>query len=78
MYINKDKVDAPCTDPFNEPNWSSSRTIINSMKFTTRDRDNELYSSNCAIAWGDADGGGWWYKYCSAIRNTVAHTEYLP
>ena len=30
------------------------------MKFTTRDRDNDLVSGNCA-----PNNGGWWYNSCS-------------
>ncbi|KAL4221005.1 Angiopoietin-like 1 [Mactra antiquata] len=32
------------------------------MKFSTYDRDNDEYSSNCCK--DHADGGGWWYKNC--------------
>ena len=32
----------------------------NLMKFTTKDNDNDLYSSNCAIVYS----GAWWYKSC--------------
>ena len=39
------------------------------MKFTTKDRDNDLSSTNCAIASGPgSNGGGWWYKSCSRVH----------
>ena len=45
------------TDPFN------SAISLNGMKFTSRDRDNDLYGSNCAH--GD---GGWWYNNCGHLE----------
>ena len=46
------------TDP------STGSSSLNGMKFTTRDRDNDKWSSNCAVhAVGNA--GGWWYRHCS-------------
>ena len=41
-------------DPFH---WSR----LNGMKFTTRDRDNDLYHGNCGRY------GGWWYNSCSFL-----------
>ena len=35
------------------------------MMFTTRDRDNDLKSYNCA---SDKNRGGWWYKNCARIN----------
>ncbi|XP_067398286.1 ficolin-1-like [Emydura macquarii macquarii] len=37
-----------------------SLTIHNNMPFTTRDRDNDPFSSNCA----ESFKGAWWYKEC--------------
>ena len=51
------------TDPFYDTH------SLNNMKFTTKDRDNDLSSSNCAVNGRDGNnGGGWWYKDCSLIH----------
>ncbi|XP_056003548.1 fibrinogen-like protein A [Ostrea edulis] len=39
------------------------RGIINGMKFTTYDQDNDYYTKNCAIRWG----GGWWFNDCTDV-----------
>ena len=42
---------------------------INGMKFTTKDKDNDLHkSSNCAVHAHGGNAGGWWYKGCSQIH----------
>ena len=46
------------TDPFN-----SHGQTQNGMKFSSRDRDNDLYSGNCVHY-----GGGWWYQHCGLIH----------
>ena len=38
-----------------------SLTYHNGMAFTTKDRDNDKYDSNCAVG---NTAGGWWYKVC--------------
>ena len=52
------------TDPFSTQN-------INLRKFTTKDRDNDVYGANCATL---GNAGGWWYKSCSHI---YPNREYL-
>ena len=37
----------------------------NGMKFTTRDRDNDMWNRNCA---SDHNRGGWWYNTCTHIN----------
>jgi ficolin len=34
----------------------------NSMKFTTKDQDNDSWGKSCAA---DHDKGAWWYRDCS-------------
>ncbi|KAM9319566.1 fibrinogen-like protein 1-like protein [Gastrophryne carolinensis] len=34
------------------------------MKFTTKDKDNDIYSANCASSYG----GAWWYAACYASK----------
>ena len=48
-------------DPFKAYN-------INGMKFTTKDRDNDWNSGNCAISGAGKDSGGWWYNYCARVQ----------
>jgi len=37
----------------------------NGMYFTTKDSDNDLWSTNCALLHGPAaPAGGWWYRSC--------------
>ena len=41
------------------------------MKFTTRDRDNDMGShGNCALS-----RGGWWYNYCSHIYLNAQYSD---
>ena len=54
------------TDPFNGGNtWHP----LNGMKFTSRDRDNDLYNGDCAPS-----NGGWWYRGCSNIYLNDVYT----
>ena len=51
------------TDPFlSHLTPTSHGDALNTMKFTTRDKDNDRWSSgNCAIP----TNGGWWYNRCT-------------
>ena len=51
------------TDPFDSGN------LLNGMKFSSRDRDNDLWYSNCGLSYG-----GWWHHSCSLIELTDAYT----
>ena len=71
------------SDPITQTAAWSSRTLLNGMKFTTRDRDYDQWSSkNCAVGgWAGSNAGGWWYKECSAIwpndQYSSSYTMYL-
>jgi len=42
--------------------------LLNGMKFTTKDRDNDLWGyANCAENIAGGRAGGWWYRACSNI-----------
>ena len=53
------------TDPFVLHHTPTSHTdALNTMKFTTRDQDNDRWpTGNCAAP----TGGGWWYNRCTYI-----------
>ena len=57
------------TDPFYSNHPNAYNYALNTMKFTTRDQDNDrLSSGNCAVP-ADHNGisGGWWYNECAHI-----------
>ncbi|XP_065895671.1 fibrinogen-like protein 1 [Dysidea avara] len=66
--------DGATTDPI------TGSHSLNGMKFTTRDRDNDQWSDNCATDWV-VNAGGWWYSQCSHIlpnnQYNHKHTMYL-
>ena len=39
-------------------------SVHNNMAFSTKDRDHDKDSGNCAVTWT----GAWWYKYLSLIH----------
>ena len=47
-------------------------TYYNGMQFTTTDRDNDLWSTNCANSYG---GSGWWYNNCYNSLLTGSHNS---
>ena len=58
------------TDPFDLHQSPPTRYggALNTMKFTTRDQDNDRWFKNCAIpAENSSRSGGWWYNQCAWI-----------
>ena len=49
---------------------------LNNMKFTTRDRDNDKWSLNCAVHDAGGNAGGWWYNVCSHIFPNNQYNHY--
>ena len=49
------------TDPF-------TTHPLNGMKFTTKDRDNDNWSNNCAVSGHGDSTGGWWHNRCSHVH----------
>ena len=52
----------------NDDALTTSRHNLNNMKFTTKDRDNDLHGGNCAVDYFGGNAGGWWYRQCSHIN----------
>ena len=40
---------------------------LNGMSFTTKDKDNDKSSANCAVNYAGGNAGGWWYNACTDI-----------
>ena len=57
------------TDPF-------AGLPINGMKFTTKDRDNDIWAKNCAVSEHGGNAGGWWYRDCAwiVLNHRYKHT----
>ena len=51
------------TDPFNSH-------PLTGMKFSSRDRDNDLSRGHCGL-----NGGGWWHRSCGQILVNVGYTS---
>ena len=52
-------------------NWGHSAKIHNGMQFSTRDRDNDKVSYNCACEYN----GGWWFNSCFDSLLTGPYVE---
>ncbi|XP_065902393.1 fibrinogen-like protein A [Dysidea avara] len=46
----------------------------NNRKFTTKDNDNDIYSTNCATKFP----GGWWYYNCYDVQINLQPPQYAP
>ncbi|PIK44917.1 putative ficolin-2 [Apostichopus japonicus] len=55
-------------DSRSNPDGYGLRVYLN-QQFTTKDSDNDVYSSNCAVYYH----GAWWYKSCSYSLNGNYH-----
>ena len=60
-------------DPFNY----GGNYRLNGMKFTTKDRDNDLHNTNCAASGrnGNKNNNGWWFKNCALIQLNQQYSE---
>ena len=64
------------TDPFLSHLTSTDHgAALNTMKFTTRDKDNDLSSRNCAIPAHNGRSGGWWFNRCTRIGPNSQHNH---
>ena len=65
------------TDPFySHLTPTSYHGALNTMKFSTRDQDNDRWSNgNCAIP-AHSRSGGWWYNNCADIYLNGPYNKY--
>ena len=68
------------TDPFVlHLTPTSHTTALNTMKFTTRDQDNDRSpTGNCAIRTYSARSGGWWHNHCTYIYPNSQYNYKYP
>ena len=62
----------------NDPMFSHLTTpthteALNTMKFSTKDQDNDRWPSNCA---SNGRRGGWWYNHCAYINPNSYNFKY--
>ena len=55
-------------------NSHDSMAIHNGRPFSTRDRDNDASSCNCAVVYG----GAWWYNHCFHSNLNGGHEYHTP
>ena len=67
------------TDPFKSHlRPTDDLHAVNTMKFTTRDKDNDRWSLNCAIPGGNSGrSGGWWFNWCTDIGPNSQYNYHL-
>ena len=58
-----------------DPFYDGTYRKINGMKFTTKDRDNDLYSGNCAVNGNGKNSNGWWFNHCASIQLNKQYSE---
>ena len=58
-----------------DPFYYRSIFRLNGMKFTTKDRDNDRYSSNCAVSGNGKNSNGWWFNNCAIIKLNQQYSE---
>ena len=59
-----------------DPFYYSSGYTLNGMKFTTKDRENDKYSSNnCAVSGNGNNNNGWWFNNCAVIKLNQQYSE---
>ena len=46
------------------------------MPFTTKDKDNDKWSKNCAVDSAYGNTGGWWHRACSHIFLNHQYNNY--
>lgn len=63
-YLGGDAGDAFDGVDFGTDPSDKSYTLHNGMKFSTAEKDNDLYEGNCA----KQDGSGWWMNRCHAAH----------
>ena len=61
-------------DGYETSDGSDSMSDCNGMFFTTKDRDNDVHTDNCA----SISNGGWWHKSCANAYLTGTYDSSEP